>query len=186
MALASGLHHMCVYLQLGGEHCCDPRRPLQPSVALGPAQAEHQGCHSARDYEPAPRAGPPPPAWRRAPPRTTRGAAGPRACRPGPAGCGPGDRGCPRCRPRPRGRCRSRRSCPVPSPVPCWPSREGRMQASSDHRDLQAWTAAVIRSAFQFHGSSRSSSLALVRPETTRSSTSVSQAKSLPETKLLI
>ena len=37
--------------------------------------------------------------------------------------------------------------------------------------------AAVSRSACQFQGSSRSSSFALVQPETIRSSTSVSQAK---------
>ena len=43
--------------------------------------------------------------------------------------------------------------------------------------DSQASTVAGSRSAFQAHGSSRSSSCALVRPETMRSSTSVSQAK---------
>jgi hypothetical protein len=42
---------------------------------------------------------------------------------------------------------------------------------------VRASTAAAIRSAFQLQGSSRSSSLALVRPETMRSSTLVSQAK---------
>jgi DNA polymerase IV len=49
--------------------------------------------------------------------------------------------------------------------------------ATSDRLGVQAWTATASRSAFQVHGNSRSSSWTLVRPETTRSSTSVSQAK---------
>jgi hypothetical protein len=50
-------------------------------------------------------------------------------------------------------------------------------QASSDRHNYQVFTAAVSRSAFQLQGSSRSSSCALVRLETMRSSTSVNQAK---------
>src|ERR671929_1745462 len=46
-----------------------------------------------------------------------------------------------------------------------------------DQHDIQAWTAAASRSAFQVHGSSCASLVALVRPEAIRSSTSVSQAK---------
>src|SRR4051795_9291015 len=49
-------------------------------------------------------------------------------------------------------------------------------QASSGRDGGRASTAAASRSAFQTHGSSRSSSWALVRPETMRSSTSVSHA----------
>src|SRR3954447_8478314 len=64
----------------------------------------------------------------------------------------------------------------TPDMRPSWAMAEG-MQASSDHRGVQAASAvAASRSAFQAQGSSRSSSRALVRPETTRSSTSVSHA----------
>jgi hypothetical protein len=50
-------------------------------------------------------------------------------------------------------------------------------QASSDPLGIQDSTAAAARSARQVQGSSFSSSWALVRPETIRSSTSVSHAK---------
>ena len=53
----------------------------------------------------------------------------------------------------------------------------GLVQASPDRDGVQAQPAAATRSAFQLHGSSRSSSWALVRPETMRSSTSVSHAE---------
>src|SRR5215217_2501895 len=49
-------------------------------------------------------------------------------------------------------------------------------QASSDRHGVQASTATASRSAFQAQGSSRSSSWALVWPETMRSSTSVNHA----------
>ena len=48
---------------------------------------------------------------------------------------------------------------------------------------VQAWTTVASRSAFQAQGSSRSSSFALVRPATVRSSTSVSHAKGLQATR---
>jgi hypothetical protein len=50
-------------------------------------------------------------------------------------------------------------------------------QASSDRHGVQAWAPAASRLGFQFQGKSRSSSWAMVRPETTRSSTSVNHAK---------
>jgi predicted amino acid dehydrogenase len=55
--------------------------------------------------------------------------------------------------------------------------RRGETEASSGLHGVHSLTAAACRSAFQVQGSSRSSSWALVRPETTRSSTSVSHAK---------
>ena len=52
-----------------------------------------------------------------------------------------------------------------------------RRKAPSGCHSVQASATAASRSAFQAHGSSRSSSCALVRPETIRSSTSVSHAR---------
>src|SRR5215213_5834115 len=61
------------------------------------------------------------------------------------------------------------------------PGRTGRSgaggaQASLDHLGNQVSTVAATRSTCQVQGSSRSSSCALIRPETMRSSTSVSHA----------
>ena len=59
-----------------------------------------------------------------------------------------------------------------PSSVPRADPAVGRLA-----RGMRLETTTASRSACQFHGSNRSSSMALVRPETVRSSTSVSQAK---------
>ena len=62
-----------------------------------------------------------------------------------------------------------------------WPKNSSGAGPLLGKRRLTVWrsgiTAAASRSAFQAQGSSRSSSWALVRPETMRSSTSVSQAR---------
>src|SRR3954451_14593910 len=50
-------------------------------------------------------------------------------------------------------------------------------KALSNYHSGEGWTTDASRSAFQAQGSSRASSCALVRPETTRSSTSVSHAR---------
>jgi hypothetical protein len=57
------------------------------------------------------------------------------------------------------------------------PGGTRKMHASFDLGGVRASTAAATRSAFQVQGSSRASSWVLVRPETTRSSTSVSRAR---------
>src|SRR4051812_2016078 len=54
---------------------------------------------------------------------------------------------------------------------------QGIAGSSPGRQCVQASTVAASCWAFQVHGSSRSSSCALVRPETTRSSTSVSHAR---------